>query len=232
MLISWHFVRWSAIQFSAHSGHLARADSISCLHVIQLGTLDKNSGQSAAQAFLPHAHKASSPPPFNSQTNQAEPDKGRTPFRAESLALGRAPHTWGQTHSTHSRHTISSRRTISLTTDRLAESPRGHSAANASRGRLPSSRPLSAIILSSAACSKPRCIWLGYSIVCLGYAVRSPCSLAEILLHHCVFGITCNTLVRSSQSSSGPAGGASDGYGLGRGRRCTTTAAGALRVIV
>ena len=49
-----------------------------------------------------------------------------------------------------------------------------------------------------------------------------------------VFGITSNTLVRSSQSSSGPAGGASDGYGLGRGpdRRCTTTAAGALRVIV
>ena len=43
--------------------------------------------------------------------------------------------------------------------------------------------------------------------------------------------------VRSSQSSSWPAGGASDGYGLGRGaagpdRRCTTTAAGALRVIV
>ena len=52
-----------------------------------------------------------------------------------------------------------------------------------------------------------------------------------------VFGITSNTLVRSSQSSSGPAGGASDGYGLGRGAagpdsRCTTTAAGALRVIV
>ena len=52
-----------------------------------------------------------------------------------------------------------------------------------------------------------------------------------------VFGITSNALVRSSQSSSGPAGGASDGYGLGRGaagpdRRCTTTAAGALRVIV
>ena len=43
--------------------------------------------------------------------------------------------------------------------------------------------------------------------------------------------------VLSSQSSSGPAGSASDGYGLGRGaagpdRRCTTTAAGALRVIV
>ena len=40
-------------------------------------------------------------------------------------------------------------------------------------------------------------------------------------------------LVRSSQSSSGLAGGASDGYGLGRGaagpdRRCTTSAAGAL----
>ena len=30
-----------------------------------------------------------------------------------------------------------------------------------------------------------------------------------------VLGITSNTLVRSSQSSSGPAGGASDGYGLG-----------------
>ena len=47
-----------------------------------------------------------------------------------------------------------------------------------------------------------------------------------------VFGITSNTLVRSSQSSS-----ASDGYGLGRGaagpdRRCTTSAAEALRVIV
>ena len=52
-----------------------------------------------------------------------------------------------------------------------------------------------------------------------------------------LFGITSNTLVRSSQSSSGPAGGASDGYGLGRGaagpdRRCTTTAAGAIRAIV
>ena len=41
-----------------------------------------------------------------------------------------------------------------------------------------------------------------------------------------LFGITSNTLVRSSQSSSGPAGGASDGYyWLGRGaagpdRRC------------
>ena len=50
-------------------------------------------------------------------------------------------------------------------------------------------------------------------------------------------GITSNTLVRSSQSSSGPAGGASGGYGLGRGaagpdHRCTTTAARALRVIV
>ena len=45
-----------------------------------------------------------------------------------------------------------------------------------------------------------------------------------------LFGITC-------QSSSGPAGGTSDSYGLGRGaagpdRRCTTTAAGALRAIV
>ena len=46
-----------------------------------------------------------------------------------------------------------------------------------------------------------------------------------------------DTLVRSSRSSSWPAGGASDGYGLGRGaagpdRRCTTTAAGVLRVVV
>ena len=52
-----------------------------------------------------------------------------------------------------------------------------------------------------------------------------------------VFGVSSSTLALSSQSSSGPAGGASDGYGLGRGaagpdRRCTTTAAGALRVIV
>ena len=30
------------------------------------------------------------------------------------------------------------------------------------------------------------------------------------------FGITSNTLVRSGQSSSGPAGGASEGYGLGK----------------
>ena len=51
------------------------------------------------------------------------------------------------------------------------------------------------------------------------------------------FGIASNTLVRSRQSSSGPAGGASYGChghgGLGRGaagpdRRCTTAAAGAL----
>ena len=40
-----------------------------------------------------------------------------------------------------------------------------------------------------------------------------------------------------SQSSSGPAGGTSDGYGLGRGaegpdRQCTTSTAGAIRVIV
>ena len=61
-----------------------------------------------------------------------------------------------------------------------------------------------------------------------GYRQRPPMQL---------FGITSNTLVRSSQSSSGPAGGASDGYGLGRraagpDRRCTTTAAGAIRVIV
>ena len=45
-----------------------------------------------------------------------------------------------------------------------------------------------------------------------------------------VFGIASITMVRSSQSSSGPAGRASDGVGLGRGaagpdRRCTTTAA-------
>ena len=51
-----------------------------------------------------------------------------------------------------------------------------------------------------------------------------------------VFGIASNTLVRSGQSSSWPAGGASDGYGLGRGaagpdRRCTTTT-GAVQVIV
>ena len=49
-----------------------------------------------------------------------------------------------------------------------------------------------------------------------------------------VFGITSNTLVRSSQTSSGQAGGASASYGLGRGaagpdRQSTTTAAGALR---
>ena len=46
-----------------------------------------------------------------------------------------------------------------------------------------------------------------------------------------VFGITSNTLVRSSRSPSGPAGGASDDFGLGRGaagpdRRCTTTTPG------
>ena len=47
-----------------------------------------------------------------------------------------------------------------------------------------------------------------------------------------VFEITSNTLVRSSQSSTGPAGGAPDGYGLGRGaagparwRRAPDTAA-------
>ena len=49
-----------------------------------------------------------------------------------------------------------------------------------------------------------------------------------------VFRITSNTLVRSSQTSSGQAGGASASYGLGRGaagpdRQSTTTAAGALR---
>ena len=54
---------------------------------------------------------------------------------------------------------------------------------------------------------------------------------------HPVLGTTSNTLVRSTQRSSGPAGGDSDGCGLGRGaagpdRRCTTAAAGALRVIV
>ena len=64
-----------------------------------------------------------------------------------------------------------------------------------------------------------------------------PTPATEVYRASSVFGITSNTLVRSSQSSSGPAGGASDGYGLGRGgagpdRRCTTTAAGALRVIV
>ena len=58
----------------------------------------------------------------------------------------------------------------------------------------------------------------------------------DFIIADFLFGITSNTLVRSSQSSSGPAGGASDGCGLGRGaagpdRRCTTTAAGALRVI-
>ena len=52
-----------------------------------------------------------------------------------------------------------------------------------------------------------------------------------------VFGITSNTLVQFSRSSSGPAVGASDGYGLGRAagvpdRRSTTTATRALRVIV
>ena len=52
-----------------------------------------------------------------------------------------------------------------------------------------------------------------------------------------MFEITSNTLVQSSQSSSGPAGGASEGYCLGRGaagldRLSTTTADGALRVIV
>ena len=46
-----------------------------------------------------------------------------------------------------------------------------------------------------------------------------------------------NILALSSQSPIGPAGGASDGFWLGRGaagpgRRCATTAAGALRVIV
>ena len=50
-------------------------------------------------------------------------------------------------------------------------------------------------------------------------------------------GISPSTLALCGQSSYGPAGGASDGYGLGRGaagpdRRCTTAAAGALRVIV
>ena len=52
-----------------------------------------------------------------------------------------------------------------------------------------------------------------------------------------LFGITSNTLPDLVKSPSGPSGGASDGYELGRGaagpeRRCTTTAAGALRVIV
>ena len=35
--------------------------------------------------------------------------------------------------------------------------------------------------------------------------------------HERVFGISSNTLVLSGQSSSWPAGGASNGYGLGRG---------------
>ena len=65
-----------------------------------------------------------------------------------------------------------------------------------------------------------------------GLRIHSVASLATELI---LFGIASNTLVRSSQSSSGPAGGASDGYGLGRGaagpdRRCTTTAAGAVRL--
>ena len=52
-----------------------------------------------------------------------------------------------------------------------------------------------------------------------------------------VFGITSNTLVRTSQSSTGTASGASDGHCLGSGAAgpdclCTTTTAGALRVIV
>ena len=52
-----------------------------------------------------------------------------------------------------------------------------------------------------------------------------------------VFGLTSNILALSSQGPSRPAGGASDGYGLGRGaagpvRQSTTTAAGALRVII
>ena len=52
-----------------------------------------------------------------------------------------------------------------------------------------------------------------------------------------VFGITSIILAVPSQSPSGPASSASDGYGLGQGaagpgRQCTTTAAGALRVIV
>ena len=52
-----------------------------------------------------------------------------------------------------------------------------------------------------------------------------------------LYGIASNILALSSQSRPGPAGGASDDCGLGRraagpGRRCTTAAAGALRVIV
>ena len=35
-----------------------------------------------------------------------------------------------------------------------------------------------------------------------------------------MFGITTNALALSSRSSSGPAGGASDGYGLGPSRSC------------
>ena len=79
---------------------------------------------------------------------------------------------------------------------------------------------------------------LGYGLHAAAEAhPRQHVRYVACLRHVPVFGITPNILVRSSQSSSGPAGGASDGYGLGRGaagpdRRCTTTAAGALRVIV
>ena len=63
--------------------------------------------------------------------------------------------------------------------------------------------------------------------------------LCSIAIQHCYICLESLPILLSdpSQSSSGPAGGASDGYGLGRGaegpdRRCTTTAAEALRVIV
>ena len=66
-----------------------------------------------------------------------------------------------------------------------------------------------------------------------------PRGTSDVLIPHPhnLLGVTFNTLVRSSQGPSGPAGGASVGYSLGRGaagpdRRCTNTAAGALRVIV
>ena len=83
-------------------------------------------------------------------------------------------------------------------------------------------RPLAAIALSGA----------------LPPPVRvTPCQEDHAASNKILFGVTCNTLVRSIQSSSGPAGGASDGYGPGRGaagpdRQCATTAARALRVIV
>ena len=62
-------------------------------------------------------------------------------------------------------------------------------------------------------------------------------ALIKYLIDSRVFGIASNTLVQSSQSSSGLAGFESNGRGLGRGAAgqdllCTTTAAGARQVIV